>query len=93
MLVGAFNPSPAGVVYIAYRLPVLKYREPSSTMSPRSPIPPSPRSSMQDPRKHMASACAPCLTSMRPRGVTVSTLNSESTDRGSNPCEAFLSKP
>ena len=25
-----------------------------------------------------------------PRGVTVSTLDSESSDRGSNPCEAFL---
>ncbi len=26
----------------------------------------------------------------RPRGVTVSTLDPESSDRGSNPCEAFL---
>ena len=26
----------------------------------------------------------------RPRGVTVSTLDSESSDRGSNPREAFL---
>ena len=30
-----------------------------------------------------------CPASIRPRGVTVSTLDSESSDRGSNPREAF----
>ena len=34
---------------------------------------------------------ASCLDfSMWPRGVTVSTLDSESSDRGSNPREAFM---
>ena len=36
---------------------------------------------------HLANACGACLTSMRPRGVMVSTLDSESSDRGSNPRE------
>ena len=31
-----------------------------------------------------------CIPSMCPRGVTVSTLDSESSDRGSNPREDFL---
>ena len=32
----------------------------------------------------------PGVANIRPRGVTVSTLDSESSDRGSNPREAFL---
>ena len=37
------------------------------------------------------SGCLGLLTTRRPRGVTVSTLDSESSDRGSNPREALCS--
>ena len=33
------------------------------------------------------------MTVTRPRGVTASTLDSESSDRGSNPREAFYREP